>query len=84
MTRSIKHNPICGIAVCKSEKKDKQIINRILRHKVRAVLKTKDLEELEEFLEPKKDEIMDKWSMGKDGKQRIEKDSPYYDKVTRK
>ena len=84
MTRSRKHNPICGIAVCKSEKKDKQIINRILRHKVKAVLKNNDLESLEEIIIPKKDEIMDKWSMGKDGKQRIEKDSLYYNKILRK
>jgi len=84
MTRSRKHNPICGIACCKSEKKDKQIINRILRHKVKATLKTSNLESLEEIIIPKKDEIMDKWSMGKDGKQRIEKDSPWYNKGVRK
>ena len=83
MSRSSRKHPICGIAA-KSEKKDKRIINRILRHKVKAALKNKDIEELEEFIEPKKDEIMDVWGMAKDGKQRIEKDSPYYKEVLRK
>ena len=84
MSRSKKHNPICAITCAKSEKQDKQIINRIIRRTVKAKLKTKDLEELEEFLEPKKDEIMDKWSMAKDGRQYIDKNSEYYKKVLRK
>lgn len=84
MSRSRKKNPVTGIAMAKSEKQDKRIINRIIRHKVKATLKKKDLEELEEFLEPKKDEIMDRWSMAKDGKTRYEKNSPYYEKVIRK
>lgn len=68
MSRSRKKIPITGTTTAKSEKKDKRIINRILRHKVKATFKTKDLQELEEFLEPKKDEIMDVWNMSKDGK----------------
>jgi len=84
MSRSRRKNPICAITCAKSEKQDKQIINRIIRHKVKAKFKTNDLEELSEFLEPKKDEIMNKWSMAKDGKQYIEKNSDYYKKVLRK
>lgn len=84
MSRSRKKHPICGITTCKSEKQDKRIINRIIRHKVKAAFKHSDVEKLEEFIEPKKDEIMDVWGMGKDGRQRVEKDSPYYKKVLRK
>jgi len=47
-------------------------------------MKTKDLTELEEFLEPKKDEIMNVWNMQKDGKQRVSKNSEYYKKAIRK
>jgi len=84
MSRSRRHTPVCGITTCKSEKKDKRIINRILRHKANAIFKSKDLEKLEQYIEPKKDEIMNLWSMGKDGKQRIDRNSPYYNKVLRK
>jgi hypothetical protein len=84
MSRSRKKNPIVGVTTAKSEKLDKRILNRILRHKVKNSMKTKDLSELEEFLEPKKDEIMNVWKMQKDGKQRIEKNSKYYQKAIRK
>jgi len=84
MSRSKKHNPICAITCAKSEKQDKQIINRIIRRKIKANLKTKDLEELDEIIIPTQDEIMNKWSMAKDGKQYIEKNSDYYKKVLRK
>ena len=47
-------------------------------------MKTSDIEELIDFLEPKPDEIMDRWQMAKDGKMRIEKDSPWYKKAIRK
>ncbi len=83
MSRSRKKNPILGVA-SKSEKKDKQIMNRILRHKVNTVLKKTPIEELDNFIEPKKSEIIDIWDMSKDGKHRISKDSEYYAKSLRK
>ena len=84
MSRSRRKTPIVSWTTAKSEKEDKRIINRILRHKVKQTLKTKDIDELEEYIEPKKDEIMDVWNMSKDGKQRVEKDSPFYKKAMRK
>lgn len=68
MAHSYKKSPITGTTTAKSEKFDKRKINRIIRHKVRTTMKTTDLKELEEFLEPTKDEIMDVWNMQKDGK----------------
>lgn len=70
MSRSRKKHPITGFTTCKSEKQDKRIYNRIIRHKVNAILKNEDLDELEDFIEPDKNEIMNRWSMGKDGKTR--------------
>jgi hypothetical protein len=84
MSRSRKKHPITGFTCAKSEKENKRIMNRIIRHKVKTQFKTKDLEELEEFLEPKKDEVMDVWSMAKDGKQRFNKNDVYYKKSLRK
>lgn len=69
MSRSRKKRAVTGFTAAKSEKQDKRIINRVLRHKVKSAMKTKNLAELEEFIEPKKDEIMDRWHMAKDGKQ---------------
>ena len=84
MSRSRKKHPICGITTAKSEKEDKRIMNRALRHKANSSLKNKDLEKLENYIELKKDEIMNVWSMAKDGRQRIRKSSEYYKKAMRK
>jgi len=87
MGKSYKKVPISGFTTARSEKEDKRILNRILRHKVKASLKSKDIEELEMFLEPKKDEVMDKWSMSKDGKKYYDnryKDKYWYKKMMRK
>ena len=83
MSRSRRHHAICGISCAKSEKQDKRIYNRILRHTIKQALKYKDTEELEGFVFPKKDEVMNIWSMAKDGKQRINKDSFFYNKCLR-
>lgn len=83
MSRSRKKNPITGVTCAKSEKEDKRIINRNIRHKVKATFKTKNIEELEEFIEPKKDEIMDVWQMAKDGKMNY-KGTKWEEKALRK
>ena len=84
MSRSRRHNPIHGTTTSESEKKDKRLANR----KFRAI--TKDL-----LRHPEKDfddvvfpghlnEVSEIWSFDKDGKTRIDKDSPYYERMMRK
>ena len=63
MSRSFKHTPIQGIAGS-SEKKDKQILHGKLRTRARVQLS----QDPENYLEPSYDEVLDKWSMSKDGK----------------
>ena len=65
MSRSRKKNPISGWTTARSEKKDKRILNRSLRRHVNVAMKQEDREE---SVLPIPDEIMDKWSMSKDGK----------------
>lgn len=84
MSHSRKKTAITSFTTAKSEKEDKKIINRTIRHKIKTILKKKNIEELEEFIEPKKDEIMDVYDMAKDGKQRIDKNSEFYKKAIRK
>jgi hypothetical protein len=83
MGKSYKKNPITGFTTAKSEKKDKRILNRKLRHQIKRILDG-DLEEIEESILPTQDEIMDVWDMAKDGKQRINKNSEFYKKAIRK
>lgn len=84
MSRSRKKHPIIGVTTAKSEKFDKRLINRNIRHQVKRTLNNTPIEELDNFLEPKKNEIMDKWSIQKDGKIYIEKESENYKKAIRK
>ena len=84
MSRSRKKHAITGVTTARSEKDDKRIINRVIRHKVKSKLRKKNIEELENFLEPEKNEIMDKWNMSKDGKIWFDKKDKYYKKAIRK
>jgi hypothetical protein len=68
MSRSRKKHAIGSITTAKSEKFDKRVMNRNLRHKVKQVFRTSSIDKLEEYIEPSKDEIMDIWNMQKDGK----------------
>jgi hypothetical protein len=63
MSRSLRHNPITGIAVADSEKYDKRKANRILRARVRVALARKDDPVL-----PVLREVSDVWAFAKDGK----------------
>jgi hypothetical protein len=65
MSRSYRKHLVAGHSGCRSEKKDKQIANRKLRHRVKLVMK-KDVES--EVLLPVLREVSDVWCMGKDGK----------------
>lgn len=58
MIRSFRKTPICGIAVCASEKRDKQLWHRAFRRAWRA---QPDIpSDVRLFSDP--------WTMGKDGK----------------
>jgi hypothetical protein len=86
MSHSRRKTPIIGFCgKGGSEKKDKKIVNRRLRSKIKIILK-QPLEKIEEAIIPKQDEMMDKWDMSKDGKGYIEKtkDKEYYIKLMRK
>ena len=87
MSRSWKHNPVSGFTTAKSEKDDKVIINKKLRRTRRQLLKNPDLEVLETAIFPVKQEVMDIWSMAKDGKTYYTskyQDKDWYEKVWRK
>ena len=70
MSRSYRKSSIAGITKAKSEKKDKQICNRILRRKIKQIM-TK--EQSEDWLFPISKEIVNPYSMAKDGKTYFDK-----------
>jgi len=84
MSRSKRHIPICGVTTAKSEKKDKRIYNRILRRKTKELIRKKEIDKLPKSLK----EIVDVWSMDKDGKMmfdNLKQEYPYlYNKCMRK
>lgn len=63
MSKSRRHTPIRGMAGG-SEKKDKKYIHKKLRKKSKFLLQNL----FEEYIEPKKEEMLDEWNMAKDGK----------------
>lgn len=63
MSRSFRKHDIIGNGGC-SEKDDKRIANRILRHNIKRLL---HIDPEQEIL-PIMDEVSDKWDMNKDGK----------------
>ena len=78
MTRSKKKHPITGITCAESEKDDKRLANRKFRMAVKRAIK-KGAEVL-----PHKREVSNVWSFAKDGKEYVDKKSPYHKKVVRK
>jgi hypothetical protein len=78
MSRSYKHTNISGITTSKSEKQEKRKFNRRFRHIADRKLKN----EMEDYIEPDKNEIDDIWSFSKDGKWRF--DPKKYPKGMRK
>lgn len=64
MSRSRRKNPFHGVTTSPSEKEDKQASSRMLRRKVRQAL---DENADEEVLHEKGIEVMNPWSMAKDG-----------------
>lgn len=66
MSRSRKKHAVTGFTTARSEKKEKRIMNRAIRRITRHKLKQEDRED---SILPIPDEVMDVWSMSKDGKQ---------------
>jgi hypothetical protein len=64
MSRSKRKTPKGGNTTARSEKDEKRIINRSLRRQTRVLLKQLD----DDTLFPIQNDVMDKWSMAKDGK----------------
>lgn len=83
MGKSFRKTPIIGIG-SRSEKKDKQLINRRIRRRSKRILEEGDLEDIQEAMFPKQNEVMDPWNMAKDGKMYVPKNSEFYDKSIRK
>ena len=80
MSRSFRHTPITGHGHHSSEKEDKRIANRSMRHTNRIRV----LYDKEPLI---MDEVMDVWSMSKDGKMkmfRTDKKEDWYIKAMRK
>lgn len=67
MSRSYRHSPAGGVTTSDSEKKDKRIWNRRVRHAVRQILRTHaDLDVTPDL--PSVREITNIWDGNKDGK----------------
>ena len=69
MSRSRLKTPIAGIAICRSERADKQEWHRRFRKRVREVLGSLDM--ASEPPLPHFRSLSDPWEFGKDGKHRI-------------
>ena len=67
MSRSLKKHPFSGLTTARSEKKDKQAANRLLRRVTHAKTKTGEVEGVLPALR----EVSDVWKMEKDGKRRF-------------
>lgn len=83
MSHSYKKHAFSGFTTAKSEKKDKRIVNRQVRHKVNQALKYPDKFN-ENALYLDKEDISDVWNFAKDGKTRTDKKSMFYKKTIRK
>lgn len=64
MSRSYRKTPIFGNTGCKSEKEDKRIGNRKLRRINKQICQNDTGESVYKIM----DEVMNPWSMGKDGR----------------
>lgn len=76
MSRSYRHHAITGVTTSRSEKREKRLARRILRHEQEKALK------LEKEVLPHKNEISDIYDFSKDGKMWFDKNK--YPKYMRK
>ena len=79
MSRSYRHTPVCGITTARSEKDDKRLLNRIWRSRVRSrlnVARNLHAEAMDGFFLPDDhNDILSRWIMAKDGRQRFDPDA---------
>jgi hypothetical protein len=69
MSRSVRKQPISPNTTCRSEKVDKQIWHKSWRRRERVALARRHpLETFEDHLSAKKEEVVNVWDMGKDGR----------------
>lgn len=67
MSRSRRNTPVSGIAVCRSERKDKKMWHTRWRTTERMALRSASPEELSAHLPVLEREVSNVWAMGKDG-----------------
>jgi len=82
MSRSRRKTPVTGLTTARSEKDDKRIINRGMRRLTKQ--KLRNMDDAEAIILPENpNEIMNVWSMNKDGRQRYDKaNKPQCEKCT--
>ena len=68
MSRSRRKKPICGVTTATSEKEEKRMYNRAIRRKNRQLI----ISENTDLPFVGKREVIDIWSMEKDGKTRFD------------
>ena len=83
MTRSRRKTPKVGVTTARSEKDDKRVMNSRMRRRTK-VFMTQLIEHIENTPFPIPDEVMNKWTMAKDGKVYVRKGSSYYNQALRK
>ena len=72
MSRSKRKTPITGLTTARSEKREKRLYNRGMRRKTRE--KLRHIDDAEAIVLPENlNEIMNVWSMSKDGRMRWDK-----------
>jgi uncharacterized membrane protein len=87
MGKSVKHVAITGMTTSKSEKKDKREAHKKLRRRQHVIVHELEREEVGEDIDveiPVLDDVSNKATFSKDGKQYIHKSSPFYKKALRK
>ena len=68
MSRSRRKTPITSHTTCRSERQDKKQWHSIFRSRERVALKSATIENLEAHLPLIENQVIDEWSMGKDGR----------------
>jgi hypothetical protein len=79
MSRSRRKTPVLGVTTARTEKDYKHFMHHKLRQRVRRQLRTEEHLKIDPdiMIFPIKNEVMNTWSMPKDGKQRLIKPKPY-------
>lgn len=81
MSRSRRRTPICGLTTARSEADDKRIWHKRARARIRMLIHRAGADDTP-VLDQR--EVSNPWSMAKDGRQRLEPGTPWFDKCMRK